>query len=404
MTRETLSRSQARRVALAAQGFLDPVHTPATMRTLTRTLLRTGVLQIDSVNVLQRAQFMPLYSRMGPYDVALLARAAQRRPRRLVEYWAHVAAYMPVELWPHMQHRMRRYREMDWRIRDEQPELIASVLAQVKERGASTPRDLDEGLPRSKEHWGWNWSEEQKALDYLFMVGELAIAGRNQQFERVFDLPERVIPTEILGQREPTDAEAHMELVRRAAVSHGVATESCLRDYYRMHHSHSRPAMLALVESGELIPVRVEGWDKQAYLHRGARLPRKVEARTLLSPFDPVVWERERVLQLFGFHYRIEIYTPAPKRQFGYYVLPFLLGEELVGRVDLKADRKAGVLVVKAAHAEEGAPDHTATELAAELERLAGWLGLNAVRIEARGDLSPELAMATGGPLLPVEE
>jgi uncharacterized protein YcaQ len=303
-----------------------------------------------------------------------------------------------------MQHRMRRYRAEDWRIRDEEPELIEWVLAQIKERGASTPRDLDQGLPRSKEHWGWNWSAEQRALDYLFMVGELAIAGRNAQFERVFDLPERVIPAEILGQREPTDAEAHVELVRRAAVSHGVATETCLRDYYRMHHADSRPALGTLVETGELIPVRVEGWDRQAYLHRDARLPRRVEARALLSPFDPVVWERERALRLFGFHYRIEIYTPASKRQFGYYVLPFLLGERLVGRVDLKADRRAGVLAVKAAHAEVDAPDHTAIELAGELERLAGWLELDSIRVEARGDLSPELAMATGGALLPVQD
>jgi len=389
--RETLSRSQARRVALAAQGFVDPAHATPTMRTLLRTVDRTGVLQIDSVNVLQRAHFMPLYSRMGPYDVGLLARAAQHRPRRLVEYWAHVAAYMPVGLWPHMQHRMRRYRDLYREFHDERAEQVASVLAQVKERGASTPRDLDAGQPRVKDGWGWNWSETQKALDYLFATGQLAIAGRNAHFERVFDLPERVIPSEVLGQREPTDAEAQIELVRRAAASHGVATESCLRDYYRMRHSQVRPAVRALRESGELLPVRVEGWDKPAYLHRDARLPRRIGARSLLSPFDPVVWERERALRIFGFHYRIEIYVPAPKRKFGYYVLPFLLGDQIVARVDLKADRSAATLVVKGAYSEPGAPAETAAELAAELEAMAGWLGLSGVQVAPRGDLAVAL-------------
>ena len=392
MTRETLSQAQARRIAVAAQGFLDPVHTPPTMRTLARTVARTGVLQIDSVNVLQRAHYMPLYSRMGAYDAGLLARAAQRRPRRLVEYWAHVAAYMPVDLWPYMQHRMRRYRAMAWPIRDEQPELVASVLAQVKERGVSTPRDLDQGLPRKKDHWGWNWSTTQQALDYLFTVGELAVAGRNAQFERIFDVPDRVIPADVLGQREPPDAEAHVELVRRAAASHGVATEACLRDYYRMHHAQVRPAVQALVESGELIPVRIEGWERQAYLYHQARLPRRVQARALLSPFDPVVWERTRTEQLFGFRYRIEIYVPEHARVHGYYVLPFLLGENLVARVDLKADRKARVLVVKGAYAEPSAPEETAAELAAALRELADWLGLSDVHVAPRGDLAGALS------------
>ncbi len=392
MRGEQLSRAQARRITLAAQGFLDPVHTPPTMRTLARTVGRTGVLQIDSVNVLQRAHYMPLYSRMGPYDVRLLTRAAERRPRRLVEYWAHVAAYMPVELWPYMQHRMRRYRAMEWRIRDQQPELVASVLAQVKERGASTPRDLDEGLPRTKEHWGWNWSTTQQALDYLFTVGDLAVAGRNAQFERIFDLPDRVLPPDVLGRREPTDAEAHVELVRRAAASHGIATEACLRDYYRMHHAQVRPAVQTLVESGELLPVRIEGWDRPAYLFHQARLPRRVQALALLSPFDPVVWERTRTEQLFGFRYRIEIYVPEPRREYGYYVLPFLLGEDLVARVDLKADRKAGVLLVKAAYAEASAPVETAAELAAALRELAEWLGLSDVQVAPKGDLAPALS------------
>ncbi|HTW17897.1 MAG TPA: crosslink repair DNA glycosylase YcaQ family protein [Nocardioides sp.] len=394
MPPESLSQAQARRVALGAQGFLDRRHAVPTMRTLHRTLSRTGVLQVDSVNVLQRAHYMPLYSRMGPYDVELLRRASERRPRRLVEYWAHVQAFMPVELWPHMQHRMEAYRERrgKWMVLEENPQLEASLLEEIRERGASTARELDDGLPRAKEEWGWNWSLTRQVLDYLFTVGDLAIAGRNSQFEVLYDLPERVIPAEVLARPTPTRAEASLELVRRAAVSHGVATAQCLKDYFRMHVDDVRPAVTALVESGELVPVTIEGWKRPAYLHRDARLPRRVGARALLSPFDPVVWERERTERIFDFHYRIEIYTPAEKRVYGYYVLPFLLGDRIVARVDLKADRKAGVLVVKAAYAEPGAPVETASELAAELAVLAGWLGLGAVAVEPRGDLAPALA------------
>jgi uncharacterized protein YcaQ len=393
---QTLSRSQARRVALAAQGFLDPRHTVPTMRTFARTLERTAVLQIDSVNVLQRAHYMPLFARMGPYDIDMLRRASEVKPRRMVEYWAHVAAFMPIDLWPHMQHRMRHYREQGhaWMGFPERLDLVESLLAEIRERGASTPRDLDEGLPRRKVHWGWNWSDTKKALEYMFLSGDLAVAGRNQHFERLYDLPERVVPAAVLERPTPADEDAHIELVRRAAVSHGVATEACLRDYYRMHHDQSRPALRALVESGELIPVKVEGWNRAAYLHREARLPRRVDARAVLSPFDPLVWERARTEHLFGFHYRIEIYVPEPKRVYGYYVLPFLLGENLVGRVDLKSDRKDGVLIVKGAYAEAGAPEETAEELAAELLSLAGWLGLGDVRVEARGDLAPALTVA----------
>lgn len=396
MPHESLSQAQARRVALAAQGFLDRRHETPTMRTFQRTLTRTGVLQVDSVNVLQRAHYMPLYSRMGAYDVGLLQRAAERRPRRLVEYWAHVQAFMPVELWPHLQHRMDDYRAKrgKWaaQVTDE---VAARLLAEVTARGPSTARDLDEGTERSREHWGWNWSEARKGLDYLYMTGALAIARRNAQFEVVYDLPERVLPAAVLAASTPTRAEAARELVRRAAVSHGVATARCLRDYYRMHTDDVAPAIASLVDAGELLPVTIEGWRRPAYLHRDARLPRRIGARAFLSPFDPVVWERERTERLFDFHYRIEIYTPAEKRVHGYYVLPFLLGDRIVARLDLKADRRAGVLVVKAAYAEPGAPAETTTELAAELEVLAGWLGLSAVLVESRGDLAPALRQLT---------
>jgi uncharacterized protein len=395
-TDATLSKAQARRIALVAQGFRDPRHTVPTMRTFNRTLARTAVLQIDSVNVLQRAHYMPLFSRMGPYDTDLLTRAAERKPRRIVEYWAHVAAFMPVELWPHMRHRMRAFEESghEWDAVAHRPELVDSVLAEVRDRGAVTPRDLDDGRPRRKVHWGWNWSESKKVMEYLFAAGRLAVAGRTQQFERIYDLPERVVPAQYLEAPEPTVEEASVELLRRGAVAHGVGTELDLRDYFRMRPELAKPALATLVETGELLPVRIEGWNRQAYLHRDAALPRKVDARALLSPFDPVVWERDRTEHLFDFHYRIEIYVPKAKRVHGYYVLPFLLGDRVAARVDLKADRRAGSLQVLSAWAEPHAPEETAIELAAELRDLAGWLRLDDIDVRPRGDLAEGLTAA----------
>ncbi|NYG60459.1 hypothetical protein BJ980_003382 [Nocardioides daedukensis] len=405
---DSLSAAQARRIALAAQGFLDPAHATPTLRTLRRTVQRTGVLQVDSVNVLQRAHYMPLYSRMGPYDVDLLRRASHHtkaQPRQLVEYWAHVQALMPVDLWPHMQHRMDSYRATRgkwWPLAAAQEGLEHEVLAAVADRGPVTARQLDEQFstgPREREHWGWNWSEARKVLDFLFMIGDVAVAGRNGSFEVVYDLPERVLPADVLAVSRPSAEESSRELVRRAAISHGVATARCLADYYRMPMQPgsggigAAPAIAQLVEEGELLPVRIEGWKRPAYLHRDARIPRKVDARALLSPFDPVVWERERAERLFDFHYRIEIYVPAAKRVHGYYVLPFLLGDRLAARVDLKADRGTGRLLVKAAYAEQAAPADTAMHLAAELDRIAGWLGLTSIVVEPRGDLAAGLVV-----------
>ena len=392
---QTLSRKQARRIALAAQGFLDPRHAAPTMRTFNRTLARTGLLQVDSVNVLQRAHYMPLFSRMGPYDTALLHRASERSPRRLVEYWAHVQAFMPVELWPVMRHRMAHYRTQRGKWWRGVPDEVADVLlAEITARGASTARELEHPIgagPRRRDHWGWNWSEARKGLDFLYLVGDVAIAGRTSAFEVRYDLPERVIPAAVLATPTPSREDAERELVRRAAVSHGVGTLKCLADYYRTTQAPVKAAVAELVEEGELIPVRVEGWSKQAYLHRDAAQPRRVEARSLLSPFDPVVWERERTERLFDFHYRLEIYTPPHQRVHGYYVLPFLLRDQIVARVDLKADRPGRTLLVRSAWAEGGAPEDTAEELRGQLEVLAGWLGLDSVRVEPKGDLAPRL-------------
>lgn len=407
---DQLTQLQARRIALAAQGFTARAHATPSLRTLDRTVGHTGVLQVDSVNVLQRAHCMPLYSRMGPYDVDLLRRATTstgRRERTLVEYWAHVQALMPVGLWPLMRHRMERYRAErgKWGFTADAT-LEPRVRDAVRDRGPVTARDLEDEFstgPRSREHWGWNWSEARKVLDYLYLVGDVAIAGRNSQFEVVYDLPERVLPAAVLDAPTPTPQEAVTELVRRAARSHGVASVACLADYYRLRlqpapgAASAKVAVEELVEAGELTPVRVQGWKRQAYLHRDARLPRRVGARTLLSPFDPVVWERARAEALFDFFYRIEIYVPPDKRLHGYYVLPFLLDDRLVARVDLKADRATRRLLVPGAFAESGAPPETADELAAELRRLAGWLGLDDVVVGARGDLSPALGAALAG-------
>ena len=404
---ESLTRLQARRIALAAQGFTDRPHAVPSMRTLERTVARTGVLQVDSVNVLQRAHYMPLYSRMGPYDVDLLRRAQTgtgRSPRRLVEYWAHVQALMPVELWPAMRHRMEKYRSErgKWGFTAD-PQVEPRVLAAVRERGPVTARDLEEEFstgPRTREHWGWNWSEARKVLDYLFLVGDVAIAGRNSQFEVLYDVPERVLPTAVLDAPTPTPQDAVTELVRRAARSYGVASGPDLADYYRLRlqpapgKPSTKVAIEQLVEAGELLPVDVQGWRRPGYLHRDARLPRRVAARTLLSPFDPVVWERSRAEALFDFFYRIEIYVPAHKRQHGYYVLPFLLGDRLVGRVDLKADRATRTLLVPGAFGESSAPAEAPDELAAELRRLAGWLGLDEVVVGTHGDLAEALRSA----------
>jgi uncharacterized protein len=395
--RERLSLASARRVALAAQGFSDPVPvgTP-TRRHLRRVVSRTNLLQIDSVNVFQRAHYLPAFSRLGPYPTTLLDEMAFRH-RELFEYWGHEASLLPVALHPLLRWRMERARNLEegWggvlRAMRDRPDFVAEVLRMVQELGPVSAGDLREGERRERGTW-WSWDDEKRALEYLFWSGQVVTATR-RSFERLYDVPERVLPAEILNAPTPSREEAQRELVRLSARAHGVATEPDLRDYFRLSPADGKQAVASLVESGELVPVAVEGWTKPAYLSADATFPRKVARSALLSPFDPLVWERARTERLFGFSYRIEIYTPAPKRVYGYYVLPFLHDERLAARVDLKSDRKAGVLRVLASWLEPGGDAvDVATALAVELRRAADWQGLADIVIEPRGDLAAVLS------------
>lgn len=406
---ESLSLAQARRIALAAQGFTDPA--PATapnLRHLRRVLGRIGLLQIDSVNVVRRAHYFPLYSRLGPYPTALLDRAAYQQPRELFEYWGHEASLIPVALHPALRWRMAAARTHAWssmrRVAAEQPKLVAWVLDQVRARGPLTAAQIEHDGPRETGHWGWNWSAVKQALEFLFWAGEVTAAGRTSSFARVYDVPERVLPRAVLDAPTPSPPDAYRQLVEIAARALGVAAELELRDYFRLPGRVTRTAVAELVEAGVLLPVRVAGWRQPAYLHAEARLPRHVPATTLVSPFDPLMWARDRVERLFGLTYRIEIYVPAPRRVYGYYVLPFLQGERFTARVDLKADRKAGVLRVPAAwvepdisHGPRAQVAETAEALAAELRRLAGWLGLARVAPPEGGDFAGAVAAALAG-------
>ncbi|HET9518097.1 MAG TPA: crosslink repair DNA glycosylase YcaQ family protein, partial [Actinoplanes sp.] len=375
---EVLSAVQARRIALAAQGFTDPAPGGiADLRHLRRVLRRTNLLQIDAVNVVQRAQYLPLYSRLGPYPTGLLDRAAHRRPRELFEYWGHEASLLPVELHPLLRWRMADAHRSAWggirQIAVDQPELVAWVLDEVRRRGPLTAAEIEHDVPRPTGHWGWNWSAVKRALEWLFWSGQVAVADRVTGFARRYDLPERVLPAAVLALPTPQPADAWRALVERSARALGVAAEPELRDYFRLPVAGARTAIRELVDAGVLLPVAVQGWRQAAYLHRDARLPRRVQAATLISPFDPLIWERARTERLFDLAYRIEIYVPAARRRYGYYVLPLLLGDRFAARVDLKADRKAGVLQVPAAWLEPGAdPGETSVALAAELRRLAG--------------------------------
>jgi uncharacterized protein len=399
--RLTLSRASARRIALAAQGFGVPrPDRPVGMRDVQAVINRLAQFQIDSINVVTRAHFMPIFSRLGPYDTALLERAAHRPPRRLFEYWGHAASLIDVTLEPQLRfRRLAGFRDV-WagveRIARQNPGLVDIVRDEVAARGPISSRDLEYEEERTRDNWGWNWSSVKTILEWLFYLGEVTSARRNSQFERVYDLPERVFPRAVLEQPTPSPQDSVTELVRRAARALGVANELCLRDYFRTRSDMTRHAIAELVAAGELIPVTVPGWDgRPTYLWHEARRPRRISARALVSPFDSLVFERTRLERLFDFVYRIEIYVPGPKRVHGYYVYPFLLDEEFVARVDLKADRARGALLVNAAWLEPGKdPVRVATELRAELETMATWLGLTDVQVVPRGDLAPVLAAA----------
>jgi hypothetical protein len=399
---DTLSVAQARRIALAAQGFTDPKPVGVTdLRHLRRVLRRLHLIQMDSVNVLQRAHFMPLYSRLGPYPVELIERAAYRRPRELFEFWGHEASLIGTELQPLFRWRMARAADFAWgnmrRIASEQPDLIAWVLDEVRDRGPITAAEIEHDAPRRKDHWGWNWSVVKQALEWLFYTGQVTAAERTTSFARRYDLTERVLPRSVLDAPTPSVQDAFRALVELSARALGVAAEGELRDYFRLPVLGFRQAVAELVEDRVLTPVAVAGWRQPAFLHREARLPRWVRAATLVSPFDPLIWERSRTERLFDLNYRIEIYVPAPQRLYGYYVLPFLLGDRFAARVDLKADRKTGVLQIPAAWLEPAAgQEETAVALAAELHRLAGWLGLHTVAPPERGDFAGPLAAALG--------
>jgi uncharacterized protein YcaQ len=390
---DTLTLPQARRIALAAQGFTDPRPTGAvSMRHLRRVVGRIGVIQIDSVNVLQRAHYMPLFSRLGPYPTDLVDRASGRAPRVLWEYWGHQASLAPVELEPYLRWRMANASREAWagvrRVVVDRPDLVRWVLDEVRDKGPVTSADIETDVPK-RDNWGWNWSDTKRALAFLFHSGQIAAARRNGSFARLYDLPERVLPAAVISTPTPDEPDAMRKLISVASAALGVATEVELRDYFRMSAVSTKRAVTELVEAGELRPVTVKGWKLKAYLHRDARLPRRVQASTVVSPFDPLVWERGRSERLFGFHYRIGIYTPAASRVDGYYVLPFLHGDQIVARLDLKADRKAGVLRVPGAWLEQG---HKAVDvaepLAQALKELAGWLGLAEVGTPERGDLA----------------
>ena len=386
-----LSNAEARRIALAAQGFADRRPTGRVdRRHLRRALAHMGLLQIDSVNVLVRSQELPLFARLGPHPRTLIDDAV--RDGELYECWVHEASLVPTDQY-HL-HRWRMREPLRWgsfqRHVERRRDYIEHVYARVVEEGPLVAGDLKARVGK-KGPW-WDYDDGKLALEALFHLGRVAARRRARDFARVYDLTERLIPAEALDRPALPEHEARKELLLLAARYHGIGTLQDLADYHRQTPTTCKAPLAELVDEGRVLPVAVEGWTRPAYLHPAARAPRRIGARALLSPFDPVVWNRDRGLRLFDFHYRIEIYTPAPKRRYGYYVLPFLLDDALVGRVDLKADRASRTLLVQHAWAEAGVDEaHVAGELLEELRLMAAWLELDRIEVTGRGDLGPLL-------------
>jgi uncharacterized protein YcaQ len=384
MGEQLISIEAARRIALAAQGFGAPRPAIVDRRHLHQTIRRLSLHQIDSVNVLARAHYLPSFSRLGEYDRGLIDLSAwgAKRDRRFFEYWAHEASLLPLELHPLLRWRMQQADtgEVGWRsmrtfARERRSE-AEHVLDRIRAEGPLAASDFENGKGRGG--W-WEWGETKRALEWLFWAGHVTTATRRNSFERVYDLTERVIPRAILDLPTPSLADAHRALLDRAAQALGVATATDVRDYFRLSPEPARRALAELVEEKVLLPVAVDGWRQPAFIHHSARHPRRVSGQALLAPFDPLIWERSRTERLFDFRYRIEIYTPAHKRVHGYYVLPFLLDERIVARVDLKSDRQHSRLLVRKITLEPQAPNDTYDRLMPELRLMADWLGLESV-------------------------
>ena len=396
--RVRFSAAEARRIALAAQGFMASRPPSPSRRHFNGLLERLGLVQIDSVNVLVRAHYMPFFSRLGPYPTEWLDEAAYHvRKRQLFEYWGHEASLIRLDLLSYLGWRMRKSAagEGVWSsvrsISQEQPELLHRIETEIRDRGPMSAGQLEKALLRERRTAGWwGWSECKRAVEWLFWIGRLTTVNR-RNFERIYDLTERVFPE--FRAEDISEADGHRMLIQVAAKALGIATASDLRDYFRLTPEGGRRAIAELMSAGELIQVDVEGWSQPAFLDPKARLPRQLQIRALVSPFDPLLWDRRRAERLFGFRYRIEIYTPAHKREHGYYVVPFLLGDVFVARLDLKADRATGTLKILAAHYEpEVKPKEIVAPLRGELAELAKWLKLERIVPNQRGNLAAALA------------
>lgn len=400
----TLSLEQARRIALAAQGLHKGRPTgPVTARTVGRTFARLQLVQIDSVNVLVRSHFLPFYSRLGNYDRDILQRMSGSHPRRMLEYWAHEASYIRPEHYQDLLLWQKRAwvgaSHLDPVFRNDVAARILAVLARSRPMTASelTAR-IGHVEEKQSDNWGWNWNAVKRVLEHLFEEGLVSAASRTGQFERRYTLTSKVLPYAAPAAREVDPTAALHRLTEAAAQAHGIGSIRCFADYFRTPVKATALAVEHLVEHGRLEPVKVAGWERKVFRHVDSVLPRRATGRALLSPFDSLVFERRRLSELFGFHYRLEIYTPEPKRRFGYYVLPFLLRDGMVARVDLKADRAGGRLLVRSAFAEPDAPADTAVELAEELKLMGLWLGLPDVEVGPAGDLAARLAQELARP------